>query len=693
MGNWAATAVTGNFDFKITQRRGDVDKFIDPQGREVLVTYSMHPASLLHGRGSFKDLKNDVMQAMELGFGTDMLWGEGVRTAREQYIDPKFEVMETPEQVGKLIERIKREGDNCHVAADTETHTFSPWTGHLLCAGFYGQWDDNTAQILPWRNVKNDPDYARAVTDLWNLPNAKWIWQNGKYDMRFLRRSEIADRLDFSRVSVHEDTMLLSYALDEASKAHDLETQAKNLLGAPFYKDEIKPWVPNMKASYINIPEPNLFLYQARDVKNEYKVWEINREQVRDDPHLEKLYTRTLLPILPLLCDIEMYGIHVDWDYVAQNRADLEAEKIRLIDELQGIAGWRCNPNSPGEVAKLLYEQFGLRIKSKKPQDTRKETLDKLPDHPAVKIIRKYRTAGKMLSTYVEAIEERAINDCIHTTFQQHVTTTGRLSSREPNIQNIPRNYLYRRMYRARPGYILLEGDYNTAELRMLAALSGDKFLTGVFLDDKRNLHDEVTTAMYGSPFTEDQRIRGKAINFGIPYGRKAFSIGEEFDISTSEAQRLIEVWFARSPEAAAFLRAQRVACMHNRTLVTIFGRKRRPGIVTKERLDGLMNEYANFHMQSPVADFTNHSGIEINPRIQRYGAHILNLVHDSILTEVPNNPECIRACALIMKEVMEDVPTRWIKTPITFKADFMTGTHWGKSKQHANQMQDYKLH
>ena len=286
-----------------------------------------------------------------------------------------------------------------------------------------------------------------------------------------------------------------------------------------------------------------------------------------------------------------------------------------------------------------------------------------------------------MLSTYCTAIENRAIADRIHTTFKLHVTTTGRLSSSEPNIQNIPREPRWKRMYCARTGYVLIEGDYNAAELRMLAALSGDKFLTGVFLDDKRILHDEVSVAMYGPNFNAYQRIRAKAINFGIPYGREAYSVAIEFDMPEGEAQRLIDAWFARAPEAAKFLKIQRSAPAQGKTLITVFGRKRRPGVVSAERLKGLMNEFANFHMQSPISDFTLHSALRIQPQIRLLGGSIVNLIHDSILTEVPNSPEVVAAAGRIVKTEMELVPTMWIQTPIRFKVDLKQGTHWGLLK------------
>jgi DNA polymerase-1 len=531
------------------------------------------------------------------------------------------------------------------------------------------------------------------------MPGIRYVWQNGKFDEEFLHEEKL---LVPEETIVHEDTLLLSYTLSEATKDHDLDEQAKNDLGIPEHKGMLKKWAPKITDSYSAVPEPVLFDYLAKDLKKTLLVYLHKRGQVAADPNLERLYTRTLLPASHLLAQIEGYGIQVDWDYVRINRSGataedvtrglvvsmasdvgLENELIQIESELSTLVGYHVNPNSPDEVKELLYERYELRIKNKKPKDTRKETLEKLPSHPAVKLIRKYRSTTKMLGTYVAGIEKRAVGNRIHTTFKLHVTTTGRLSSSEPNIQNIPREPKFRRMYCARPGFILLEADYNSAELRMLAAISGDKFLTGVFLDDKRNLHDEVSVAMYGAGFTRDQRIRAKAINFGIPYGREAFSIAEEFDISVDEAQRLIDAWFARAPEAAKFIAKCRRAPLEGRTLITVFGRKRRPGVVSAERSHGLQNEFANFHEQSPISDFTLHTGMEALPLIQRYDSYFVNLVHDSTLAEIPDDPDIIRKVAKIIKDVQEDVPTKWIKTPIRFKVDLKKGTHWGLAKEY----------
>lgn len=707
MGAWSNTVLTNDYSFKITQRRGRTYAISHPDTGEIItVVPAVHPAFLLRGSGNPGEFRKDVALAIDLAFNST----QSVRFHR--WTEPQYTVLDTPyglhcfEQ--ELQKRIDSQGE-IEVTCDLETSGFNYLVDVILCIGFYFPDDRDSAWIVPNSSLQ-DPYFVYCLRVLLHKTGVRFIWQNGKFDEQFL----VAEELVWDdETLIHEDTLLLSYALSEATKDHDLDEQAKNDLGIPEHKDMLRRWVSKKTDSYANVPEPVLYEYTAKDLKKTHLVYEHKRPLVAADPHLEKLYTRTLIPASHLCAQIETYGIHVDWDYVRINRhgatpedeakglvpnwkleIGLENELVKIAEELEQVAGFKVNPNSPDEVAFLLYDTLELRIKNKRPTDTRKETLEKIPSdpvtgkqHPAVRLIRKYRSVTKMLSTYVGAIEKMAINDRIHTTFKLHATTTGRLSSSEPNIQNIPRNATYRRMYRARPGMKLMEADYNTAELRMLAVLSRDVFLTEVFLNDLRNLHDEVSVAMYGPNFTQDQRIRAKAINFGIPYGRTAFTIAEEFDIPVAEAQRLIDAWFARAPQAAEFLRRMRSAPVRGETLITVFGRKRRPGVVSQERIDGLMNEFANFHMQSPVSDFVLHSGIRMTPRLKREGAHLVNLIHDSTLTEYPDDSkDREQQVAGIMKEVMEHVPTEWITTPIQFKVDMKNGTHWGLLKK-------YELH
>lgn len=703
MGAWSNSSLTGNYGFKITQKRGEPYAIKTPLGDDLIIVPAVHPAFLLRGSGNPKEFQKDIFLAFNIAWGhTERPLAPVVRS--HKWVDPTYQVVETVHDIVALHRKLfflsRGNPFGVTVTSDIETSGFNYLTDYILSIGFYWDTKLDQAAIIPGRALIDDA-FQYYLGSMLQDPHIRYVWQFGKFDQKFLQYGELLE----GYAVVHEDTGLLSYTLSEATKDHELDEQAKNVLGAPEHKNALKQWVPNKKSSYSNVPEPVLFDYHAKDLKKTHLIYEYKRPLVAADPHSEKLYTRTLIPASHFLAGVEQYGIAVDFDYHRINRDGATEEDVQrglvptlhdkdgkrieigLVKEQENIArevadmaGWNCNPNSPDEVAQLLYKQFELTINGRVPDDTRKETLAKLPNHPAVKLIKQFRRNVRMLSTYVAAVEREAIDGIIHTSYKLHVTPTGRLSSTEPNLQNIPREPRYRRMYRARPGYVLIEGDYNSAELRMLAALSGDEFLTGVFLDDKRNLHDEVSLAMYGPNWAVDDnnRIRAKAINFGIPYGRDAYSIAIEFDISPGEAQRLIDAWFKRAPQAQKFLNRSGQAAAEGLSLITVFGRKRRPGVVSPERLRGLQNEFKNFHMQSPISDFTLHSAMEMKSLILPYDSHCVNLVHDSVVTEVPDNPEIIKKVCKIITETMERVPTEWIDTQIKFKSDLKIGTHWG---------------
>jgi uracil-DNA glycosylase family 4 len=679
LGSWANISILKDPDFKITKRRGELLVVSHP-GREhlgetVVVAPVLHPAFLLRGKGNLKQFRSDIALAL------DVLRQPEDRKKLLKYEEPTYQVLESARDVRSLrmrIEELLRSNTELAIATDIETSGFDHIKDNILCVGLYTPALGNIGWITKGDDLFEDvtTQYKTEVRLLLALP-AKWVWHNGKFDVKFLRQNDIW-------ANVSEDTLLISYALDEKQGGHDLESLAKDILKAPSYKGVLKQYLVKVGDSFANVPKPILYDYLAKDVKNTYGIYQVLLERVKQDKGLWKLYTEILLPATEVLIRTEMRGIHVDKGFVQENKATLEQDLILAQQSLNEVAGEYINPNSWQQVGYLLWDKRGLRLKGKRPTSTDKKILVKFKSDPAVAAIIKYRRIAKMLSTYVMPLTYRVQEDGrVHTTYSLTTTSTGRLASKEPNVQNIPREGRFRRMYRARPGYILLEADYNSAELRMLAVVSGDRFLTGVFLDDKRNLHDEVSIAMYGPNFTQDERIRAKAINFGIPYGREAFSIAEEFNISTTEAQRLIEAWFERAPEAAKFLRSCREAATRGRTLVTVYGRKKRPGVVAPELLHELMNEYANFFMQSTVGDICTESAIELelSDRLWMCGASIVNLVHDSLLVEVQDAPQCIKEARRLLQLHMEGVAAKRLTTPIRFKVDFKQGTHWGLLK------------
>jgi len=293
---------------------------------------------------------------------------------------------------------------------------------------------------------------------------------------------------------------------------------------------------------------------------------------------------------------------------------------------------------------------------------------------------------AKVISTYIQGVQARIDDDGrVHATYLIHGTVTGRLSSRNPNMQNIPRDKAVRNIFQAPPGKLLVEYDYSQGELRVLAGFSGDVFLKGVYMDG-RDLHDEVSKALFpgwrkDTPEGQEQRIRAKFLNFGIAYGRGPKSIHEEFGMPMEEAQRMIRDWFRRAPEAAKYIDECRRAPQEGRLLKTPFGRRRRFTLVTRDNLVPIQNEAVNFAIQSTLSDLTLLSAIRMRScLVNRWDAHIVNLVHDSILLECPDYAD-IDGMSEYVKGVMESLPTTILHTDVPFVIDAKVGTRWGDFK------------
>lgn len=308
-----------------------------------------------------------------------------------------------------------------------------------------------------------------------------------------------------------------------------------------------------------------------------------------------------------------------------------------------------------------------------------------------------YREAKKALGTWINGIERRIEADGrVHSTFNLHGTETGRLSSSDPNFQNIPvkkkddkPEEIVRNVFHAMPGCTYIELDYSQAELRLLAHLSEDDWLTDIY-QTERDLHTEVAIALYGPDYSYQQRMRAKAVNFGIAYGRSAYSLMGEFGIPQREAQRMVDEWFERAPNVKRFLDHCRTWVRAGESEPTPFGRRRRFPLITGDTLKDLGNEAANFPMQSTASDLTllaamrieywmADSGLQAKAEKRGLVCGVVNLVHDAILLEVP--AEWRDRCAAKAQEIMMDTPKRVLGGRVPFTVDWHSADAWADCK------------
>ena len=658
LGNFASRAILGDPNFKITQARGQLRA---SEYASIGVMPVINPAALLRGTGNFRQFRNDVENAFQLARGIPM----------KKSVQGKYIEIDTP---AEFLEAVRDLMQAPAIACDVETSGFYWMQDRLLCL---------IMTPLPEYSYIFPPKYIPALNSLFKRARRTGqaiIWQNGKFDMHFMS-SQCPD------VFVGEDTMLLSYALDEQGGIHDLETIGSDYIGAPDYKGMLDPWVKGKGGSYANVPKDVLYQYGGYDGSNTLQIWQALRPKVAADTHLEKLYTKVLIPASEILFHTEHRGILVDKEALDANDTRLgsieETEKQALwaICDKMGIE--RINPNSPAQVAGVIYGH--LKLGKKGETSTAKEILDKLPPHPFVLGLRAFRKANKARSTYVTSIRNAIQPDgAIHTTFKIHGTRTGRLSSSDPNMQNIPRDVKVRSQFVARPGYIFVKVDLNQAELRSLAALSNDRFLVPLYKEGKRSLHKETARDFYphwegdSTVQGKEELMRAKAVNFGIVYGREAPSIAQEFDLPTQEAQRFIDLWFRRSPEAAAYIASCRAAVLKGATLLTPFGRKKRHQLVTIDNLNALQNEASNFPHQSVASDICLTAAHKAAPILLSRGIYPVNLVHDEFMVEAPDKPEDIQFAIDTIVKCMEEIPREFGITVVPFKAEPDVGYRWG---------------
>jgi DNA polymerase-1 len=558
--------------------------------------------------------------------------------------------------------------------------------------------------------------------------DVRFLWHNGQFDIKWFWHNGIPE------ARVDEDTILLSYSLDENGGIHGLEQVSSDWLNSPNWKAVIDSYLPKKDSSYELVPRDILHKYMAYDIGNTRADYDILRPRVAADPYLEKLYTRTLIPATNFLAKVESNGIFVDVERLRENQQwyDAEVKKAAApIHELgKQFPGSKYTEKLPGswqQIQRLLYDDLKIKpYKNKKSTD--QKTLEQLPSHPAIAALRRHRKVAKERGTYVTSLanfRDKKTGEYnvfipghllpdgkVHSSLALFKTRTGRLASSDPNVQNVPRNPQIRGQYVASPGKRFIECDLNQAELRVLATISGDPELCRIYLTAGMSLHDEVRASIWGYPkdwsdkllsdylykfrltqetrydengkdlLLAEQKMRAKNVNFGTVYGITAAGLAEQCDCSVQEAQEMLNAWFKKFKLAGNYIQACKNAPLHGRTLITAFGRKKRPGIVSAELAQGIQNEFANFPEQSPASDITLHSGIELEPVLrEQYDTRIVNLIHDALLLECPDDDNVAREVAALTCKTMSEVPKKWGFKKIPFLAEAKQGYRWGSLK------------
>lgn len=672
-GSTALQTLTGATNIKITTEYGKGRQY--SYCGDATVIPIINPGLILRSPNDYKPFLSQLM------FAASVYQGKEAKSPDEV----QYEILLNEDICRRAWQDLKTLNPS-YIAIDIETTSLDYREAEFLVAGIC--YAKDKVYVIPRQMKHILHNFIDGVP--W-----KCLWHHGKYDKRILWKRNLAN------ASIDGDTIYLHYTLDETS-AHDLGYLSKIFLQAEEYKYKMNQ---NWKAVKLETYDQFFLALCERvavDANYTYQLGLVLENEVSKDPRLKALYERLLIPAANFLSRVEQNGILIDGPFLEDLNVKYDAELSSIFNNITHMADpiWDAdqyvkdtgakscpthfNPGSPAQMAWMVFDRMKLKPRIKKGRSTDKDILKSIEPRPIlIAEVLKYRTVQKEKSTYVEGLLDARDDDGrVRTTFNLHVTATGRLSSKQPNVQNQPSaNGIgnIRKAFIAKPGYVLAEIDYSGAELRWLAFLSKCPVLTDVFISG-RNLHDETAKALYGENYTKAEKLRAKAVNFGIPYGREAQSFVDEFQISKQEAQNMINGWLDKYYGAKEYLTWCAKQVVLGNYLETPFGRRRRFGLVTPESLHALQNEAKNFPIQSSSSDLLLVSAMEMEKYLlEELDTRILNLVHDSVLLEIPAKVDFIAEVGKYCNNIMVRKPIELFNCPVPFKTDFEIGINWGE--------------
>lgn len=677
LGNTAAQALTGRTGVtKLRIGSGQPSNF-DPDLR---VVSTLHPAFCLRNADGFPSLVVDVGKAVNPGVA---------------FTPPKYRVVTDSIEAGRVLRTFLRgEGS---VVVDIETDVEKdvgfghPNQHRMLCVGVTAR--GRVRYVFAERALSKGFYFLLGIV----LRRRGASAQNGKFDLAGLFRYIGAVPLKF-------DTLLASYACDERPGIHGLKIQAQEYLGAPPYDDEVKKYV-GPGEGYGAIPRHILYKYNAYDIHCTDLLQEMYERRFSNNPDLRRLHD-FLVAASQELMFVELNGLAVDTGYLKvlekQFIESLHEQEQRLDLQLKNnpkVPVDFVNPRSPQQVKKVLHS-LGMKVDS-----TNKETLEKIQDYckdlakakdlegPEAFPVYNFATAllthrkeAKLYGTYVKGIRKRLYRGRVYPTFLIHGTTSGRLSCRNPNLQNIVRGSSIRNLFvPARAGNVFVQSDYSQAELRVLTWLAKCIYFRDIFNAGDVDLFDELTPVLYPRLASKSSvhpgewkeiRIRVKAFVYGLGYGRGEGSIADEFKIPYGEALKLKRNFFSVIPEIVQWQGEVQAKVFRGEDLKTAFGRSRRFGLITSQNRHEVEKEALAFLPQSTSSDICLGAMVNVRQDLRGVG-WVRNIVHDSILAEC--RPEDADRVAAGMHSRMLESARNIVGDYVKFDTDSKVGSSWGE--------------
>ncbi|CAI8775951.1 DNA polymerase I [Pseudomonas sp. IT-P44] len=555
---------------------------------------------------------------------------------------------------------LKKLNDAKLIAFDTETTGIDAQQAQLVGLSFAVQ--ANEAAYIPlthsYMGVPDQLDrdtVLRALKPILEDPKKLKVGQHAKFDMNILANCAIGgdQSCGITVQGIAFDTMLESYVLDSTATRHDMDSLALKYLNhtTTSFQD-----IAGKGAKQLTFDQISLELagpYAAEDADVTLRLHQTLQEKLNAIPSLSKVLSDIEMPLVPVLARIERQGALVDANLLGIQSVELGEKMVALEREAFAIAGEEFNLGSPKQLGVILYEKLGLPILSKTAKgqaSTAEAVLAELAeqDYPLPKVLMQYRSMSKLKSTYTDRLPEQ-INPRtgrIHTSYHQAVAATGRLSSSDPNLQNIPirtaEGRRIRQAFVAPKGYKLLAADYSQIELRIMAHLAKDEGLLHAFRNDL-DVHKATAAEVFGvelAEVTTDQRRSAKAINFGLIYGMSAFGLAKQIGVDRKQSQAYIDRYFARYPGVLEYMERTRAQAAEQGFVETIFGRRLYlPEINAKNPAlrKGAERTAINAPMQGTAADIIKKAMVAVDNWLTSSGldAKVILQVHDELVLEV----------------------------------------------------------
>ena len=576
-------------------------------------------------------------------------------------------------------------------AVDLETTSLNPLEAEIV--GISLSFRDHEACYIPvghfYLGAPGQLPRQRVLDALRPLltdPRVRKVGQNLKYDYQVFRRHGI------ELAGVWCDTMVASYLLNPLRSSHGLDSLSVEHLDHKMISYEEVAGKGKEQVNFAQVPVEKASVYSCEDSDAAWLLHRLFLPRVAETG-MERLFFEVEMPLVPILAEMELAGVRLDLSLLGELSAGFGAQLSELEGRITGLAPEPFNLNSPRQLGEVLFEKMGLptgkKTKTKTGWSTNVEELERLAEagHEIAALILQYRGLAKLKSTYTDALPKlvHPATGRVHTSYNQTVTNTGRLSSSEPNLQNIPvrteEGRRIRRAFIAEAGHVLLSADYSQIELRVLAHLSGDRVFCDAFARDE-DIHTRTASEVFGlfpEMVTPEMRRQAKAINFGVIYGQGAFSLARQLGIATRVAREFIDNYFARHPGARTFLDGCMREAEENGYVTTLLGR--RLPIPDIKSANGNIRAFAqrnavNYPIQGSAADIIKEAMVKVTQRLKRdrMGSRLIMQVHDELVFEVPEEERT--AMERLVQHEMEHA----VELRVPLRVEVNCGRNWSEA-------------